>query len=101
MSIPSVLFLMLGEQQYMYYTTNLSTMQELIWTISVRLEARARRGTTGRCRPTNISGFLSGVWEFEATGASGAASRARAHCTWPLKLRHRTGVYGVWGVCPP
>jgi len=56
---------------------------------------------TGRWRPTFISGFLSGVWEFEATGASPAAARAAGHCTWPPAPRHRTGVYGVWGVCPP
>ena len=85
MSIPSVLFLMLGEQQYMYYTINLSTMQELIWTDVMSVLAGcpgvflAAQGTAkikwrncgslgvwarparpvrqeGRWRPTNING---------------------------------------------
>ena len=56
---------------------------------------------TGLWRPTNINGGISGVWEFEARGAPPAAARAWARCRWPPALRHRTGVYGVWGVCPP
>ena len=56
---------------------------------------------TGRWRPTFISGFLSGVWEFEATGASPAAARPGTRCTWPPALRHRRSLSGVWGVWHP
>ena len=66
-----------------------------LWEFGSLVIPRARPGSSGPCRPTNINGRTSGVWEFEATGASPAAARAAAHCTWPLALRHRMGVYGV------
>jgi len=56
---------------------------------------RAPGDPAGHWRPTNINGRTSGVWEFEATGASPAAARAWARCTRPPALRHRMGVYGV------
>jgi hypothetical protein len=56
---------------------------------------------TGRWRPTNINGGISGVWEFEATGASPAAARPGTRCTRPPALRHRRSLSGVWGVWPP
>ena len=67
----------------------------------VRLTGSRAGELTGLWRPTNINGGISGVWEFEARGDPPAAARAWARCRWPPALRHRTGVYGVWGVCPP
>ena len=58
-------------------------------------DRRAPGDPAGHWRPTNISGYLSGVWEFAATGASPAASRPGDHCTMPRAQHHRMGVYGV------